>query len=90
MHYEHHSHAQTNFGFLGFVDVAMQSVWWGRAYDDPSQNPRYVPRMARLHKLLFGVEPGISRDGQNEDAEVAARIKKELAVRRQSVMRKLQ
>ena len=56
-HYEHHSHPQTNFGFLGLADVVMGTVWWGHRHDDATRAPDYVARLGRVHMALFGVAP---------------------------------
>jgi sterol desaturase/sphingolipid hydroxylase (fatty acid hydroxylase superfamily) len=73
-HYEHHSHPQTNFGFLGFMDILMQTVWWGHAYDSVDEPPKYFERQAFVHRLVFGVSPRVARDGQAEDSELQAKI----------------
>jgi len=87
MHYEHHSHPHTNFGFLGFADAIMDTVWWGRAYDGEPK-PEYIDRMRALHVFIFGKEPVIKSDGQSDDAELAAKIKAEMERRRAEAMQR--
>lgn len=62
-HYEHHNHPDTNFGFLGVMDVLHQTVWWGHAYDDHGKRPKYVHRMGQLHQWWFGEPPKQTKDG---------------------------
>ena len=54
-HYEHHNHPDTNFGFLGFMDVLCGTMWLGEKFDCrgtgvlPTYRQHYL---GRLHNFL--------------------------------------
>lgn len=60
-HYEHHHHPDTNFGFLGFMDILCGTMWLGEKYDcrGPKRDsscpmyPKYRQgHLGRLHEFL--------------------------------------
>lgn len=58
-HYEHHNHPDTNFGFLGFMDVFCGTMYTGEKYDCRGKGlyPRYMKHyLGRLHGYLGGSE----------------------------------
>jgi len=79
------SHPQTNFGFMGFVDLFAQTVYWGAAFDDPSKTPPYISRWRPLHKLVFGKDPLLATRLEDE-SDFNEEKKKELAERRRRIM----
>jgi hypothetical protein len=77
------SHPQTNFGFMGFMDLLCNTIYWGPAYDDPSSFPPYIHRWQQLHKSVFGQDP---LEGKQLEDEGSEEQKKALAERRRRIM----
>ena len=63
----------------------METVWWGRSYEG-AEHPKYFARMKWIHRVIFGKDPKSKRDGQADDPELEAKIKKEMEHRRETLM----
>jgi hypothetical protein len=79
------SHPQTNFGFLGFMDLFFNTIYWGPSYGDPASYPPYVQRWRPLHQFVFGVDP-LANSEQVLEKEINEEQKHALAERRRRIM----